>query len=338
MRRFSSKGILWGGLFVVVALFAQMSQSSEPIQITAERSVFQWEIQRLVLEGKMKQVPTIQQGTSVLKADTIVYEDQKKVGYAFGNVSFQDAQRGAVLLAGEGTYDTRKREVTATKTPRLYLKKDNVEVTGNVIRFLPEKNDMFVYRNVKIKGKGYLLQGDQAQLYQSANRLFVQGNASLEQEDTTILSRTMQVFYGNGKISSYTALDDVSVTEKKKGYVITGGRLDYYEELAYTRITKDPQIHFTNDSGAAKVFCLVIDMYQNEERANLLGNVQIIKGNQRVTARWGQYYIKQKRIVLTGNPVLEDGNSRFEATVMIFDVDKQELVLEGRGRGRLSGQ
>ncbi|MFN3660606.1 MAG: LptA/OstA family protein, partial [Brevinematales bacterium] len=334
-QRFISKGVISGGLFVIVALFAQIS---DPIQITAERSVFQWEIQRLVLEGKVKQVPTIQQNASILKANTIVYEDQKKVGYAFGNVSFQDAQRGVVLLAGEGTYDTRKKEVTATKSPRLYLKKDNVEVSGNTIRFLPEKNDMFVYQNVKIKGKGYLLQGDQAQLYQSANRLFVQGNASLEQDDTTILSRTMQVFYGNGKISSYTASDDVSVTEKKKGYVITGGRLDYYQELAYTRITRDPQIHFTNESGAARVCCLVIDMYQNEERANLLGNVQIIKGNQKVTARWGQYYMKQKRIILTGNPVLENGNSRFEATIMIFDVDKQELVLEGKGKGKLSGQ
>ncbi|MCX7881936.1 MAG: hypothetical protein N2314_01805 [Brevinematales bacterium] len=319
-------------------LFAQDMQREDPIQITAERSVFQWEIQRLLLEGKTRQIPTIQQGTSVLKADTIVYEDQKKIGYAFGNVSFQDLQRGALLVAGEGTYDTIKKEVTATKSPRLSLKKDNVEILGNVIRFFPEKNTMFVYRNVKVKGKNYLLQGDQAQLYQSTGRLFVQGNASLEQEDTTIFSRTMQIVYGSGKLSSYTALDDVAITEKKKGYVITGGRLDYYEELAYTRITKDPQIHFTNESGAAKVTCLVIDMYQNEDRANLLGNVQITKGSQKVTSRWGQYYIKQKKIVLTGSPVLEDGASRFEAMMMVFDVEKQELVLEGRGRGKLSGQ
>ncbi len=325
------------GMAVSLA-FAQILQSNEPITVSAERSVFQWEIQRLLLEGKAKSVPTIQQGSSILKADTIVYEDQKKTGYAFGNVSFVDNQRGARLVAGEGTYDMRSREVVATRNPRLYLTRDGVEASGGVIRFFPEKNNVFFYRNVRIKGKNYILSGDQAQLYQSANRLSVQGNALLEQDDTTIASRLMQISYGDGKISSYTATDEVAVTDKKQGYVITGGRLDYYEVFGYTRVTKDPRIHFTNESGAAEVSCLVLDMYQKEDKANLLGDVQITKGSQKVTARWGQYYIKQKRIVLTGNPVLEDGSSRFEATVMIFDVSKQELILEGRGRGRLQGQ
>jgi len=335
MRRFNDKWIL---LWLWSSIAFGVVEESEPIQVTAEKSVFQWEIQRLLLEGKMKQVPTIQQGSSVLKADTIVYEHEKKIGFAFGNVSFQDSVRRALLLAGEGTYDTIKKEVTATKNPRLYLKKDQVEISGRMIRFLVEKNDMFVYHNVKIKGKDYVLYGDQGQLFQTANRLVIQGQARLQQGETTIASRRMQILYGDGKLSSYTALDDVVVTEKKQGYVITGGRLDYYEDLAYTRVTRDPRIHFTNDSGAAQVSCLVIDMYKNEDRANLLGNVEIVKGGQRVTARWGQYLMKQKRIILTGNPVLEDKTSRFEASVMVFDVDKQELILEGKGKGRLQGR
>lgn len=337
MQLFNSRYIF---LLLVIpwAVFAQLIQDEEPIQIFAERSIFQWEIQRLLLEGKVKQVPTIQQGSSFLKANTIVYEDQKKVGYAFGNVSFQDSRRGAVLLAGEGTYYTRSKEVVATKNPRLYLKKDGVEASAEVIRFFPERNDIFLYRNMKIKGKNYHLRGDQAQLYQAANKLSVQGSAFLEQEDTIIASRTMQIFYGDGKISSYTATDDVVITDKKEGYVITGGKLNYHEELGYTRITRDPRILFTNDGGGANVSCLVIDMFQKEDRANLLGDVRITKGTQRVTARWGQYHIKQKRIVLIGNPVLEDGTSRFEATTMIFDVSKQELILEGKGKGRLQGQ
>ncbi|URA09800.1 LptA/OstA family protein [Thermospira aquatica] len=338
MQKFSNKFIFLMAQMTFSLSFAQIFQNNEPITLTAERSVFQWEIQKLLLEGKAKRIPTIQQGASILKADTIVYEEQKKTGYAFGNVSFVDNKRGAKLLAGEGTYDTRTKEVVATKNPRLYLTGDGVEASGGVIRFFPEKNNLFFYNNVKIKGKNYLLTGEQAQLYQSSSRLSVQGNARLEQEDTTISSRLMQIAYANGKISSYTATEEVKVSDKKQGYVITGGRLDYYELLGYTRVTKDPRIHFTNENGEAEVSCLVLDMYQKEDRANLLGNVQITKGNQRVTARWGQYYIKQKRIVLTGNPVLEDGNSRFEATVMVFDVNKQELILEGRGKGRLQGQ
>jgi lipopolysaccharide export system protein LptA len=129
----------------VGVFFGQLVQSDLPIQISAERSVFQWEIQRLLLEGKAQQIPTIQQGNSVLKADTIVYEDQKKIGYAFGNVLFQDAQRGAVLRAGEGTYYTKTKEVVATKQPRLSLKKDGVTAVGEVIRFFPEKSILFFF-------------------------------------------------------------------------------------------------------------------------------------------------------------------------------------------------
>jgi len=36
----------------VGVFFGQLVQSDLPIQISAERSVFQWEIQRLLLEGK----------------------------------------------------------------------------------------------------------------------------------------------------------------------------------------------------------------------------------------------------------------------------------------------
>jgi len=340
MQRFVSRGsFIVASVFACVGVFfGQLVQSDLPIQISAERSVFQWEIQRLLLEGKAQQIPTIQQGNSVLKADTIVYEDQKKIGYAFGNVLFQDAQRGAVLRAGEGTYYTKTKEVVATKQPRLSLKKDGVTAVGEVIRFFPEKSILFFYQNVRIEGKNYVLRGDQAQLYQSSSKLLVQGNAVLEQDNTVIASRLMQLLYGGGKISSYTATDDVSITEKKEGYVITGGKLDYYQEAGYTRITKDPRIVFSNDNGLAEVTCLIIDMFEKENRANLLGNVAIVKGNQKVTARWGQYAIKEKRIILMGNPVLEDGGSRFEAMMIVFDVNRQELILEGKGRGRLQGR
>lgn len=312
------------------AQFAAMN-TNQPVDVTAGRSTYKWEIQKTILENTNNQKPVINQENSVLEADTIIYDQKLETGYAFGNVVYQNKKDKMVLTAGEGTYNTKKKEIIAKKNPVLIMKKDNTKAKSEVMKIYPNRDYVNMIGNVWITNQKFVIEGDNADMFQKSGKFKVMGNAVAKQEKTILNSDIIEADSKGGEIGSYAATGHVKVLDKKEGYTINSGRLDYYKELGYSKITKDPVITFTNKN--VKAYSITMEKYDKEDKANLLGNVIIIQGNKKAYSKWGEYFSKDKKMILTGNPVLYQGKTKFAAQKIIVNIDSETMNMIGKGSG-----
>jgi lipopolysaccharide export system protein LptA len=314
-------------------LYSQLGtfSTNETTYVTAGRSVYKWEIERMILQNTNNSKPVIEQKNSILKADTIIYDSKNEMGYAYNNIYFENTKDKIVLTAGEGTYNTKIKEITTTAHPVLYLKKDNTKAKSDVIKIYPEKDYIQMIGNVWVTNKKFVMEGDQAKLFQKTGKFKIYGNASAKEEKSTLYADKIDVDSKDGQLQSYTALDNVRATDSKEGYTIHSGRLDYFKDIGYSKITKNPVITFSNKN--IKAYSIVMEKYDDEEKANLLGNVIIVKDNQKAYAKWGEYFIKSKKMILTGNPILVEGNSKFNANQILVDVEAETMSMIGEGHG-----
>lgn len=313
--------------------FSQIADidSKEPVEVNAGRAVYKFELKRLLLEHTNQLRPVIQQGPNTLKADTIIYDDATDTGYAFGNVYFENRKERLVLTAGEATYFTEKQEIILKNNPVIRLQKDGTLAKGDVIKIYPKKDYLFLIGNVWITNGKMVLQGDQATLFQKKGIFRLTGHASARQETTLLTAERIDVDSRNGKMDSYSATGNVSIFDEKEGTEIQAGRLDYYKASGYTRMTENPVIIFTNKN--IRAYALAMEQFDSEKKANLLGNVVIVQGTKKAYARWGEYRMDEKVVILSGSPVMVDGNSRLEANKIRVDVDAGTMSMIGRGSG-----
>ena len=317
----------------VVPLHASLLQSfnRNRADITAGLSVFKYEISRIILENSNKNRPTIKQGHSILKANTIIYDDKKKKGYAFGSLYFKDSKKGTILTAGEGTYDTKSETIIVKKSPRIYFPKNKVTARSRVMTIYNKKNIIIMTGNVRIKGKKYLLRGRRAVMNQNTGEFVISGKASTKQKKTILKADKIRIDSKNNELNNYIATGHVQVTDPKQGYTIHGGRLEYFDATGYSRITQHPMIVFNNKN--IKAYSTVMERYDKENKSNLLGNVIIDQGSKQAFSKWGEYDSDKKVMVLTGNPVLKDGDSMFFANKILVDTDNETMKMIGGGGG-----
>lgn len=314
-------------------LFAQnlLTNKNEPVEVTAGKSTYNWEIERIILENTNNIVPIIVQGNIILKANTILYDNKNEIGYAFGSIFYQNNEDKMILTAEEGTYDTKKKEIIVKQNPVLISQKDNTIAKSDIMKIYPDKEYIVLIGNVFISNSNFIIQGDQAILYQKSGQFKVMGNAKAIQDELTLYANKIDIFSKKGKLDNYTALGNVKIIENKEGYIITSGRMDYYKDLGYSKISKNPVITFKEKN--IEAYSIIMEKYDKEEKANLLGNVIIIQNNKKAYAKWGEYFIKNKKMILTGNPILIEGQSKFNANKIIIDVEQETMSLVGKGNG-----
>lgn len=315
-------------------------EPGKPVGITAGRVVYKWEIKKLLLECSNNIRPTIKYEKRFLISDLMIYDDNIKKGFAFGNVYYEDKEENIILTANEGTYDENSREITLTKNPKILMKKENTTAKSEIIKIYPEKELVYLIGNVIISNTNFIVTGRRAQLDQKSKKLRVTDNVIITSpNEGKLYAERFTIDSTSSGSQNYTADGGVKVEDKKEGYIIYGNRLDYLKGENYMRITggysnlyERPTIIFTNKDIVAS--SIVMEKYDNENKANLLGNVEIIQGNRKATSRWAEYFISRKEIILTGNPVLEEEESKFFTSKIIVNIEKQSMNMSGKGRGK----
>ncbi len=320
-------------IFLFDFIFSQAFKVStnEPVEVTAGKSTYKWEIEKLLLENTNNMMPLIIQGKSSLKANTIIYDNKTEIGYAFGNVFYQNTEEKFILMAGEGTYNTKTKELIVKQNPKIISQKDNTLAKSDLMKIYPDKDLVIMIGHVKITNTNFIIEGNQATIYQKTGQIKVIGNARAKQEKTIMNSDKIDIQSKNGILENYTAIGNVKVEDIKEGYTINSGRLDYYKELGYSKISQKPVITFKDKN--IKAYSIIMEKYDQEEKANLLGNVIIIQDNKKAYAKWGEYLVKEKKMVLSGNPYLIEKKSKFHANKIIFDVDAETMNMIGKGAG-----
>lgn len=318
-------------MFISIS-YADMFEPSddEPVDIRADTARIKWEIEKIILEYTNKIRPIITQGDSTLKANTIIYDEESSTGYAYEKVYYENKKDGIVLRAGEGTYYTKDKKIVLTKGPRLYMKKDKTRASSWKMIFYRDKDYVIMIGNVKIKGKNFTMTGDKARMHQKSGKFKIIGNAKTVDKDTVLTADIIDIKTENNELQSYTARDNVVVENKKDNYFMKSGNFVYYEDLGYSRITDKPRIEFKDKDIVA--YSKVMEKFDKEEKANLLGDVVIVQGDRRAYAKWGVFYIKEQIMVLTGAPVLVDGKSKFKAAKIEVDVEAGVMRMIGGGQ------
>lgn len=307
------------------------TSKNEPADVTAGKSTYRWEIKKLILEISNNVKPVIVQGDTVLQANTIIFDDKADVGYAYGNVIYENKKDKIILLAGEGTYDSKKKEIIARNKPVIIQKKDNTYATSDIMKIYPNRDYVILIGNVRITNTNFTMTGDQANMNQKTGKMKVMGNARTKQGNSFLRADNLDIESKNGKLDSYVALGNVQIEDAKEGYTINSGRLDYFKDLGYSRISQKPVITFTNKNITA--YSIIMEKFDKENKANLLGNVIIHQGKRKAYAKWGEYFIKQKKMVLTGNPVLVEKSSRFNSYKINIDIQEETMGMVGKGTG-----
>lgn len=326
-------------LFFINLSFAGSFRTSptKPVEITAGRSVYKWEIKKLILENSNKIQPSINYENSFLRAEMMIYDDNIKKGFAYGNVYYEDRKENIIMKAEEGVYDENTKEITLSKNPKIILKKDGTIATGNKIKIYPEKDTILLIGNVKISNTNIIVKSDIAEINQSKNTFVVKNNVEVIEKNSKLYADRLYLDTKKKNQESYTATGNVKIVDEKEGYAIYGNRLDYFKEEGYTRITGGysnetrPFIDFKEKN--AKASSIVMEKFDKEEKANLLGDVIITQGKRTAKAMWGEYFIKRKKVILTGNPILEENNSRFQSYKINVDIENETMNMMGKGSG-----
>ncbi len=314
------------------AIQSPTTSTNEPVDVSAGRMTYKWQIEKVFLENSNNIIPVLTQGKSTLKADMIMYDNKEEIGYAFGNVYYRNNKDHIILTSGEGTYRTRLKEIVVRDNPKIVMLKDNTVAKSDLMKIYPEKNTIIMLGDVNITNTNFTIEGDQATVYQKTGNIIVIGNACTKQEKTIINADKISFFTIKGSLESFNALGNVKVEDLKEGYTINSGRIDYYKEIGYTRITDHPYITFTNKN--IKAYSIVMEKFDKEEKANLIGDVVIIQNNKKAYSYWGEYFMHIKKILLTGNPYLVDAKkSKFKSDKIIFNVDSETMNMIGKGAG-----
>jgi len=66
------------------------------------------------------------------------------------------------------------------------------------------------------------------------------------------------------------------------------------------------------------------------------GAVRIVRGKKIATGKVAHYYSSEKKIVLTGDPVLKDGKDTATGARVIYFFDREDMVIVGNSKKRSS--
>jgi lipopolysaccharide export system protein LptA len=235
------------------------------------------------------------------------------------------------LRAGQGVYYTRDKKIVVSGSPVIEMKRSGTTASADVMTIYTEEDYIIMTGNVVIKSSNYTLTSDKATYYQSTGTFKLSGRASSPMNDTILTADRIDIITVNNQLKSYSAIGNVEAVNTNDGFTIYSGRLDYYKELGYARITENPVIVFHDQN--MRAYSKVMDQYENEKKANLIGNVIIEQGDQRAYAHWGEYFSDQKIMNLSGNPILASGESKMNANRIMVDVSAGEMTMIGGGTG-----
>lgn len=324
--------IILMSIIVYTNSYPQMfdNTSEEPVDITAGKSTYYWQIDKIILEKLDDQTANVVQGKKELSADTIIYDSETEIGYAYENVVFTDHEEGTVLTAGSGTYYTDTQKVVVWDDPVLKFE-DGTVARSDRMTFFSDGDYVILKNNVIISNGEMTMEGEKATYFNDSGKFKILGQATTKQSNMILTAENIDVTSEDDKIISYTAEGNVVAENPEEGYKIYAGKLEYFEETGYTRITENPYINFYEQD--IEVYANQIEQYKEKQKSNLLGDVIIIQQDQKAYSRWGEYYTDEDMIYLSGNPIMVSGDSQFTAHRIVLDIEAGEMSMVGGGTG-----
>lgn len=153
------------------------------------------------------------------------------------------------------------------------------------------------------------------------------GHVVATQETTTLKSDQLKLFPEENKA---VATGHAWMRDEKQKMVLTGERIEYYHDKRYGMATEKPKLvgekeNFTLTSKKMEVFLL-------EDRLRATGKVRLVRDDMVATCEVLDYFNKEKKAILTGNPEISEKENLVTGDRITFFVDEYRVIVEDRAR------
>jgi len=320
----------------IVFLCQIFAQNSIPVAITSGKSIFRTADKEVYLETAFKRRPTMSQGSAILVADKMIYDEEKEIGYAYGNLRFADAANRSFFSAQEGTYYAKDEKIVLRKSPEILLEQDgkkSTRINGKIITIYPKESYLHVQGNIEIDDGTTFITGKEVRIWSDDNRMIVNGNVQSLSDDQKLKTDRLNVQFTNGGLAYYMAKGNTIAVSTTDNFTLCSSILTFNNEQKLFRATENPSIYFKEQETMS--YANIIEYYQDTKKGNLLGNVITLQGDgtQKAYSRWALYDGSNNTIRMLGNPRLQQEDSELFGMEILVNIDSNNMYITGGNRG-----
>ena len=237
--------------------------------------------------------PTVVHGTTTVTGDSaLIYRNRELVLFR-GNVRIVD---GTTRMWGqEASYDRREKLAT-------------------------------LRGNVKIEDGSARITGREARFYRAENRSVITGSPRLEDSTRTLTADRIEHDRAHNVV---TAIGKVDAIDRAESTRVTAGRMRYDRAADYAWATVDPVLTRQERGGLVTVVRSDTLEFDNPRRAAIaLGNVRIEREKLRATGRRAEFYRREDRALLLGDPRAwdEEGTARGDSIEIRFAQNRVDAL------------
>lgn len=314
----------------------RFENTKENVVLTGQEGTYFTKKKEIVVKGN-PMISMRSSGTVATCDQLHIYTDRNYL-VLIGNVVIKSQQstvkgRRATYFVESGMFIVSGNAEAVQGDTTINAEKLNIQSrSGRIENYTATSNVVLVDRKQNIRVESGKLEYYRSLGYSRISEAPVVTMTDKESNETVLSAETIDLITQNDQVSRYTAVSNVQIIDRKQGYTVQSGRMEYFKEKGYTEITENPVITFKDKS--MKAYANRMTRFDKESKASLAGNVRIIlQGNRRVTSHWAEYYTENRLLFITGNPVFHDKDSRVSSPVMTVDVDKEALQMQGGGSG-----
>ncbi|MDD5131971.1 MAG: LptA/OstA family protein [bacterium] len=171
---------------------------------------------------------------------------------------------------------------------------------------------------------------------------FFSGQVKVTQEQGILYADKVWHYLAEDRLE---ASGNVHYQEKKDQETtdIYGGRMVYNRQTGYGTVSKSPKIvrlDAANPKNDTTITGDLIEMFNNEKRAKVSGNVNIVQPAAKAKSEVADYYYQEKKLVLTGNPWVwqqnEDNISEYTGKVITVFTENERVIIEENVQAKIT--
>ena len=237
--------------------------------------------------------PTVVHGTTTVTGDSaLIYRNRELVLFR-GNVKIVD---GTTRMWGqEASYDRRAKLAT-------------------------------LRGNVRIEEGSARITGREAQFHRAENRSVITGNPRLEDSTRTLTADRLE---HDRTANVMTAIGRVDAVDRAESTRVRAGRVRYDRSADYAWATIDPVLERLERGGITTIVRADTLEFDNPNReAVAIGNVRVEREKLRATGRRAEFYRREDRALLLGNPRAwdEEGTARGDSIEIRFAQNRVQAL------------
>lgn len=158
------------------------------------------------------------------------------------------------------------------------------------------------------------------------------GNAWIKTEDMEISAETITL---SGKdYNQVVAEGSVSGTDSSSGFSFSCGKLVFNRDTGVARLQNE--VKLDDSRNGVKAEAGIIEYDRNSEIVILQIGVRLQQKQSLCTSAFALYRQNEQMLEMTGNPVVVRDNDTFRAQTILFNLDTQEITLDGRVSGTVT--